>query len=74
MTTSCLPGPNCDLAKGDLLIEGKKIVDIKPEIGATAEILDASGTIMIPARPKVRVFIASHATGSLLAPAISWTL
>lgn len=37
-----------NLAKGDLLIEGKKIVDIKPEINATAEILDASGTIMIP--------------------------
>jgi len=37
-----------DFAKGDLLIEGKKIVDVKPEIKASAEVLDATGTIMIP--------------------------
>jgi cytosine/adenosine deaminase-related metal-dependent hydrolase len=37
-----------NLARGDLLLEGKKIVDIKPEISATAAVLDASGTIMIP--------------------------
>ena len=37
-----------DLLKGDLLIEGEKIMDVKPEIKASAEVLDASGTIMIP--------------------------
>src|SRR5579862_8421717 len=37
-----------DFLKGDLLIEGKKIVDVKPQIKASAEVLDASGTIMVP--------------------------
>jgi 5-methylthioadenosine/S-adenosylhomocysteine deaminase len=37
-----------DFLKGDLLIEGKKIIDVKPQIKASAEVLDASGTIMVP--------------------------
>src|SRR5438046_9924771 len=31
-----------DFAKGDLLIEGKKIVDVKHEIKAAADVLDAT--------------------------------
>jgi 5-methylthioadenosine/S-adenosylhomocysteine deaminase len=37
-----------DLAKGDVLIEGKKIVAIGPNLTATAEVIDASNTILIP--------------------------
>jgi len=37
-----------DFAKGDLLIEGSRIADVKAEIKTNAEVLDASGTIMIP--------------------------
>ena len=37
-----------DFARGDLLIEGGKIADVKPSIAAQAQVLDATGTIMIP--------------------------
>jgi 5-methylthioadenosine/S-adenosylhomocysteine deaminase len=38
-----------NLAKGDVLIEGKKIVGIAPSIAAAgAEIVDASGMILVP--------------------------
>lgn len=38
-----------DLAKGDILIEGKKIVAIGPNLTATAaEVIDASSAILIP--------------------------
>ena len=37
-----------DLAKGDLLIEGRKIVEVRPTITASAQVVDATGTIMIP--------------------------
>src|SRR4029077_14089423 len=53
-----------DFAKGDLLIEGKKIVDVKPEIKASAEVLDATGTIMIPGFADTH----RHASG------VFWTL
>jgi cytosine/adenosine deaminase-related metal-dependent hydrolase len=53
-----------DFAKGDLLIEGTKIVDVKAEINATAEVLDASGTIMIPGFGDTH----RHASGT------TWTL
>ena len=53
-----------DLVKGDLLIEGTKIADVKAEINTTAEVLDASGTIMIPGFGDTH----RHASGT------SWTL
>ena len=37
-----------DFLKGDLLIEGKKIKEVAKEIKATAEVLDATGCILIP--------------------------
>ena len=37
-----------DFAKADLLVEGKKIIDVKPDIKVSAEVLDATGTIMLP--------------------------
>src|SRR4030095_10122638 len=37
-----------DFAKGDLLIEGSRIADVRAEIKTNAEVLDASSTIMIP--------------------------
>jgi 5-methylthioadenosine/S-adenosylhomocysteine deaminase len=37
-----------DLVKGDILIEGRKIVNIAPEIRAQAQVIDASNTIVIP--------------------------
>ena len=37
-----------DFARGDLLIDGGKIADVKPSIAAQAQVLDATGTIMIP--------------------------
>jgi 5-methylthioadenosine/S-adenosylhomocysteine deaminase len=37
-----------DLPKGDVLIEDDRIVAVEPEISADAEILDASGFIVIP--------------------------
>ncbi|MDB5410810.1 MAG: amidohydrolase [Rhodospirillales bacterium] len=37
-----------DLVTGDILIEGKKIVAIGPKLTATAEVIDASNTILIP--------------------------
>jgi 5-methylthioadenosine/S-adenosylhomocysteine deaminase len=43
-----------DLAKGDVLIDGDKIVAVQPEIRADAEVIDASGMIVIPG------FVDSH--------------
>jgi 5-methylthioadenosine/S-adenosylhomocysteine deaminase len=43
-----------DLAKGDVLIEDDKIAAVQPEISADAEVIDASGFIVIPG------FIDSH--------------
>ena len=37
-----------DFVKGDVLIEGKKIVNVAAEIRAQAQIIDASNTIVIP--------------------------
>lgn len=37
-----------DFVKGDVLIEGKKIVDIARDIRAQAQVIDASNTIVIP--------------------------
>ena len=37
-----------DFVKGDLLIEGKKIVNIAAEIRAQAQVIDATNTIVIP--------------------------
>src|SRR5947207_5239474 len=37
-----------DLATGDVLIDGDKIVAVQPEISADAEVIDASGMIVIP--------------------------
>jgi 5-methylthioadenosine/S-adenosylhomocysteine deaminase len=37
-----------DLPKGDVLIEGDRIAQVAPEIDADAEVIDASGRIVIP--------------------------
>src|SRR5882762_300830 len=37
-----------DFIKGDLLIEGKKIVDVGSNINSRAEVIDASAMIVIP--------------------------
>jgi cytosine/adenosine deaminase-related metal-dependent hydrolase len=37
-----------DFAKGDVLIEGKKILEVGPSINAQAEVIDASDMIVIP--------------------------
>jgi cytosine/adenosine deaminase-related metal-dependent hydrolase len=37
-----------DLPRGDVLIEDDKIVAVQPEISADAEVIDASGMIVIP--------------------------
>jgi cytosine/adenosine deaminase-related metal-dependent hydrolase len=37
-----------DFAKGDLLIEAGRIADVKPLITASAQVLDATGCIVIP--------------------------
>ena len=37
-----------DFVKGDVLIEGKRIVDVAAEIRAQAQVIDASNTIVIP--------------------------
>jgi 5-methylthioadenosine/S-adenosylhomocysteine deaminase len=37
-----------DLPRGDVLIEDNKIVAVQPEISADAEVIDASGFIVIP--------------------------
>jgi hypothetical protein len=38
-----------DLPRGDVLIEDDKIVAVQPEISADAEVIDATGMIVIPA-------------------------
>ena len=43
-----------DFDKADVLIEGKKIVAVQPSINATATVIDASKTIVLPG------FIDSH--------------
>lgn len=43
-----------DFEKADVLIEGKKIVEVRPNIGATANVIDASKMIVLPG------FIDSH--------------
>jgi 5-methylthioadenosine/S-adenosylhomocysteine deaminase len=37
-----------DLPKGDVLIEGDTIAQVAPQIDADAEVIDASGRIVIP--------------------------
>lgn len=37
-----------DFIKGDVLIDGAKIVDVRPNIVASAKVIDASGMIVIP--------------------------
>ena len=37
-----------DLPKGDVLIEGDRIAQVAPQIDADAEVVDASGKIVIP--------------------------
>lgn len=37
-----------DFLNGDVLIEGKKIVDVKPNINVAAEVIDASDMVVIP--------------------------
>lgn len=43
-----------DLPRGDVLIEDDKIVAVEPEISADAEVIDATGNIVIPG------FVDSH--------------
>ena len=37
-----------DFASADILVEGSRIVDVKPSIGASAEVVDARGMVVIP--------------------------
>lgn len=61
------------LDKGDILIEGKKIVDVKPDLGAVADalVVDAAEMIAIPG------FVDGHRhcwQSLLRASAVDWTL
>jgi hypothetical protein len=57
-----------DFEKADVLIEGKKIVAVQPNINATATVIDASKTIVLPG------FIDSHHHNYQGAPSQrSWT-
>lgn len=61
-----------DLPEGDILVEGGKILDIRPHIDAAdAELIDASGCIAIPG------FVDTHRhlwEGSLRAATSNWSI